>query len=268
MSDAVVPFEPHRFQGAAAHYLQGRAAYAPALIRRVAEAVGLRPPHRVLDLGCGPGQLAAGFAYFAGAVLAMDPEPEMLAIGRARAEGVLTNITFLQGSSYDLGPQTGRQFGPFRLAAIGRAFHWMDRAETLRRLDALVEPGGAVALFGDTHPDVPENGWIAAFRALRQRHAGEDRAWRRGPGWVANDAVLLDSPFCRLERFGVIERRSTPVAAIVNRTLSMSSSSRDRIGERADQLAAEVATLAQGIAVDGMIREVVESTALVAFRPG
>jgi cyclopropane fatty-acyl-phospholipid synthase-like methyltransferase len=26
--------------------------------------VGLREDHRVLDLGCGPGQLAIGFGYF------------------------------------------------------------------------------------------------------------------------------------------------------------------------------------------------------------
>jgi cyclopropane fatty-acyl-phospholipid synthase-like methyltransferase len=39
------------------------------LIRRVADVVGLREDHRVLDLGCGPGQLAIGFGYFAGEVI-------------------------------------------------------------------------------------------------------------------------------------------------------------------------------------------------------
>jgi MFS family permease len=60
------PFEPHRFHEAAAYYRGGRAPYPPILIRRVAEIVGLRENHRVLDLGCGPGPLAIGFAYFAG----------------------------------------------------------------------------------------------------------------------------------------------------------------------------------------------------------
>ena len=49
---------------------------------------------------------------------------------------------------------------------MGRSFQWMDRAETLRRLETLVEPGGAVALFSSGHRDAPDTDWIAAYRAL------------------------------------------------------------------------------------------------------
>ena len=77
-------FDPHRFQSAAPHYLTGRPYYAPALIDRVAELCGLGGADRVLDLGCGPGQLAVAFAAHAGSVLAIDPEPEMLRIARPR----------------------------------------------------------------------------------------------------------------------------------------------------------------------------------------
>jgi SAM-dependent methyltransferase len=267
MSQHTVPFQARRFQGAARHYLQGRPPYSPALIRRVVELCGVGPQHRLLDLGCGPAQLAVGFAYFAGSVLAMDPEPEMLALGVARTEGFLTNVTFLRGSSYDLGPEIGAEFGPFRLAAIGRAFHWMDRAETLRRLDSLIELDGAVALFSDTHPDVPENAWLAEYRAIRRRHTGEDGPSWRPPGFPSHETLLLDGPFSRVERIGIIEHRRTPVARIVDRALSMSSSSRIRIGSTIDELTKEVATLADNAAKDGQVSEVVESTVLVAFRP-
>lgn len=67
------PFDPHRFRTAAAHDRRRRVPYPPVLIRRVAAAVGLGDGHRVLDLGCGPGQLAIGFGYFAGAVLGSRP---------------------------------------------------------------------------------------------------------------------------------------------------------------------------------------------------
>ena len=53
-------------------------------------------------------------------------------------------------------------------------------------------------------------------------------AWRQ-PGWVPNDAVLLDSPFSELCRVGVIERRRTPAAHFVDRALSRSTSTRARI---------------------------------------
>jgi hypothetical protein len=35
----------------------------------------------------------------------------------------------------------------------------MDRADTLRKLDALIEPDGALMLFNDVRPHVPENIW-------------------------------------------------------------------------------------------------------------
>jgi SAM-dependent methyltransferase len=228
----------------------------------VAELTGLGHRHRVLDLGTGPGQLATGFAAFAGAVVAMDPEPDMLAIANARTEGIFTNITFVQGSSYDLGAATG----PFHLVTIGRAFHWMDRADTLRRLDSLVPPEGSIALFGDLHPEVPENAWLHAYRAIRTRHTGEDKPRWRQPGWPGHETFLLASPFNRLERIGILERRRIPASRLVDRALSMSTSSRTSLGDKVELLAREVAAYADSIAISGQIEEIVETTALIAFR--
>jgi SAM-dependent methyltransferase len=258
-----VPFDPHRFQAAAPHYLAGRPAYAPVLIGRVARLCGIGERDRVLDLGCGPGQLALGFAFHAGSVLAIDPEPEMLRVAASFALSA-PNIRFLQASSYDLGPSLGR----FRLVAIGRAFHWMDRDATLATLDGMVEAEGAIALFGDRHPEVPENAWLAGFRALVDRYADGDgeRQRRRGPNWRSHEAVLLASVFGRLDRVAVIERRAVPVAQFVDRALSVSSTSRRRLGDRADELGREVLALMNGVARDGMVAEVVESTALIARR--
>src|SRR5690349_11873316 len=146
--NAPIPFEKHRFRSAAEHYRKGRPPYALALFDRVATRLGLNRAHAVLDLGCGPGQLALGFARLAGTVTAVDPEPEMLRIAAADAAEAGFEIRFLEGSSYDIGPTLGR----FRLAVIGRAFHWMDRADTLQRLDGMIEADGALALFGDRHP--------------------------------------------------------------------------------------------------------------------
>src|SRR5262245_4898832 len=75
-----MPLEPSRFRTAAQYYLRGRPPYAAGLIRRVVQLCGLDATHRVLDLGCGPGQLALAFAPFVGQVVGIDPEPEMLRI--------------------------------------------------------------------------------------------------------------------------------------------------------------------------------------------
>ena len=257
-----IPFDPHRFRAAAAHYLQGRPSYAPGLVPRVAQLCGLDGQGTALDLGCGPGQLARALLPFVADVLAIDPEPEMLGIGQSMSENL--PIRFQQGSSQDLAPG----MGPFRIAVIGRAFHWMDRVETARRLDFLVAPGGAVVLFADVHPDVPDNSWRVPYRAaMDDVIAGGNRGAWRGPGWIKHEAILLDSPFPVLERIGMLERVRTPLATLVDRAQSMSSTSRDRLGDDGiARLIKAVEAVLTPVAVDGMVTEVVESVALIARR--
>jgi SAM-dependent methyltransferase len=256
--------ESRRFRSAARHYLAGRPPYAEGLIRRVVALCGLEATHRVLDLGCGPGQLALAFAPFVGEVIGIDPEPEMLRVAREQAVRAGRPVEFREGSS----EQLSDDLGTFHLVAIGRAFHWMDRAATLRRLDRILDPGGSVVLFGDDHPRVPDNRWSAAFEQILNRYAEGDaaRATRRAPDWPSHEAVLLDSPFPCLERVSVIERRSTLLERFVDRALSLSSVSRERIGARADDLVREVREALAGFAREGAVTEVIESEALIARR--
>jgi trans-aconitate methyltransferase len=256
-------FETRRFRTAAAHYVAGRPPYSPRLIRRVVELCGLRREHRMLDLGCGPGLLAVAFAPFVREVVGVDPEPEMLRAAAAR--GAPANVTWIEAASHDLGPR----FGAFFLATMGRSFHWMDRADTLRRLDAMIEPGGAVALFHDSHPNVPDNAWYAAWREVMDRYAAGDtaRGRSRSPGWVRHEAVLLDSAFAELEEIAVIERRRVDVETLIDRALSMSTTSRARLGARADDLVRDIRELIARIAPDGSVTEVITTMALIARRP-
>jgi ubiquinone/menaquinone biosynthesis C-methylase UbiE len=257
-------FQPRRFRSAARHYLAGRPAYAPRLIRHVAGFTRLAPDHRILDLGCGPGMLAGAFAPLVGEVIAMDPEPEMLRIAEAEFGGA-GRISFVRGSSFDLSPTLGR----FHLVTMGRSFQWMDRAETLRRLDGMIEPGGAVVLFNNRHRDAPEMEWIEPYRALVRRYAASDQTHvkRRSDAWVDHEVVLLDSAFSVLDEIAVIERRQTSVEQLVERALSRSSTTEERLGTAASRFAAEIQALLRPLATDGLLTEVVATYALIARRP-
>ncbi|XXY45127.1 class I SAM-dependent methyltransferase [Sorangium sp. So ce269] len=257
-------FYPERFKTASRYYTTGRPAYPKLLSRRVAELVGVNRDASVLDLGTGPGFLAIDFASHAGSVTAVDPSPEMLAAARENAARADASIRFVQGSSYELGPHLGR----FKLATIGRAFHWMDRVETLRSLDALIERGGAVALFGETYPEVPANAWHKEFQALIDKYSTEDPARPQIRESAKNEAVLLDSAFSHLERISVLEPRETPVERFVDRALSFAATWHGRPGSREEDLAVEVRkAIAKHAGADGTVREVLEGHALVARRP-
>lgn len=101
------------------------------------------PPRRVLDLGCGTGELAVALAARGHAVTAVDPAPGMLAFARERPgggqvrwiEGDLAAVP--QGERFDLAVMTGHVFQVFL----------SDEAidDLLRRLRGLLAPGGRLA---------------------------------------------------------------------------------------------------------------------------
>jgi ubiquinone/menaquinone biosynthesis C-methylase UbiE len=251
-------FEPGRFCTAAAHYRAGRRPYPPVLIRRVAEATALNEQHRVLDLGCGPGNLAIGFGYFAGEVVGLDPAPEMVAAAVAAAQGLTPNVSFRQGSSYEL----GLELGCFRLVTMGRSFHWMDRAQTLRSLDQIVQTGGALALFGEAHPDSPENGWLKEWEEITDRYAATDplQERRQAGTWATDETVLLASPFPHMEKIILTIRDVVCTESLIERALS------HRIDKQPDRLVQDLREVLERIAPDGSVTETVEWVALIARR--
>ncbi|WP_233833554.1 class I SAM-dependent methyltransferase [Paraburkholderia sp. ZP32-5] len=257
---------PNRFKDTAAHYLTGRSAYSPQLIRRVAQSCELSGSHRLLDLGCGPGQLSLAFSSWVGAGLALDPEEEMLRTAASLGAGLAPNIEYRRGASYDLSPALGQ----FRLVVIGRAFHWMDRLDTLARLDALIEPHGALALFSTSLVVNAPIAWLAPYRALLEEYASDDvsRTQRKAEGWESHDVVLAKSAFSALERISVIETRRVSAETLRARALSMSSLSRERLGARLDELLSRIDQLVEAhVSADGWLDERVESIALIARRP-
>jgi SAM-dependent methyltransferase len=255
-------FYPERFKLASRYYSSGRPTYPKLLAQRVSDLIGLADQN-VLDLGTGPGFLAIDFAPFANTVTAIDPSPEMLAAAANNAERARVHIKFLQGSSYELGPHLGR----FKLVTIGRAFHWMNRQSTLESLSRLIPFGGAVALFGERYPNVPANAWHSAFQTIVDGYSTEDPARPLIRESVANEAVLLESPFDQLERIAVIEQRRTPVERLVDRALSFAATWHGRPGSREDDLAGDIRHAMRAYADSaGEVREVLEGHALIARR--
>jgi SAM-dependent methyltransferase len=261
-----VPFEPRRFRTTAAYYSRFRVPYPDALIERVTARTGLRPGDRLLDLGCGPGQIGIAFARLAGAdATGLDPEPEMLEAAREDAAGVDVDAKFVLGSSYDLGPA----FGPLKMTTMGRSFHWMDRAATLAMLNTLTEPGGVIVLFGDRHISSSPV-WREAMEKLSERFSPErmrtERQFHHGPDWIKHEEFLLRSAFRNLERIGIVTERVIDAEQIIGRAFSMSVTSPQALGDRTMEFEQALRNELAALSPDGKFTEIVESNALIAFR--
>jgi len=83
---------------------------------------------------------------------------------------------------------------------------------------------------------------------------------------IPHEVFLLESKFSRLERFSVINRIKTPVERLIDRALSMSSTSPERLGPELEAVVEKLREALNPQAKDGVIVEVVESEALLAVR--
>jgi hypothetical protein len=128
----------------------------------------------------------------------------------------------------------------------------------------LIELDGAVVLFNDVRPEVPENAWYRQYSKVVERYANIEACI--APQRLRHEASLLASPFGQLERVGVIERRVVPIERLVDRALSMSTSSPEQLGPLSDQLAQELLSEMTQFATGGTVVEVIESQALIARR--
>jgi ubiquinone/menaquinone biosynthesis C-methylase UbiE len=105
---------------------------------------GLRPGMRVLDVGCGPGDVsfvAARLVGPTGTVLGVDASSDVVEFARARAaERGLSTVKFEQTTIADIAVDEVD-------AVIGRLIlmHLADPISTLRQLAGLVRPGGLIA---------------------------------------------------------------------------------------------------------------------------
>ncbi len=251
------------FQGTIADYQAYRLDYPARLIARLAALAGLKPGDAVLDLGCGPGNLAIPLARMGMAVTAMDPEPEMLAAAISAAGDL--PIRFVRGGSADLTAADG----PFRLVTIGRAFHWMDRSATLAMLDRIVTPDGGVALLHDGHPLVEENNWFTALRRVSGKYGRAQAAHvktRSAGGHRRYEPYLFASAFTRLDGLSVTTRTAITADAIVGRAFSTSVCARQALGERSASFEADLRAALREIAPDGSFIEIAEMVALLARR--
>ena len=258
-------FEPRRFRSTVPFYTRFRLHYPPELIAHVIAFAGLAPGDGVLDLGCGPGLLAVPFAEAGMRVTGIDPEPDMLEAAREAARAADVRIEFRQGSSFDL----PKDLGPIHLVAMGRSFHWMDRTETLRTLDALLPPSGAIALFEDEHPPTVENLWLRKLSEVGKTYGMHEDARHvalvKGT-YRTHVSHLFESSFAHIERVGVYLRRPITTDDVVGFAFSMSMLSKEKLGERANDFERDLRAALTALSPEGRFTEIAELAAIVAKR--
>ncbi len=137
--------------------LERQAAIFEAPTRALLQRCGIGPGQRVLDLGCGAGDvslLLADLVGPGGEVIGVDRAAEAVAIAHRRAAGQgRRHVTFVHSAidALDLAPVD---------AVVGRfvLMHQHSPVDVLRHAAQFVRPGGVVAML-ESHLDALAPGW-------------------------------------------------------------------------------------------------------------
>ncbi|QLE57309.1 class I SAM-dependent methyltransferase [Nostoc sp. TCL26-01] len=263
-------YDPTLFEGAAEVYAQYRTKYPPTVFEKLTEIFNLNGEGRLLDLGTGPGLIAISLSPKFQEVVAIDPDADMLKEAQRQAATTgADNITWLEQGAELINPS----LGSFRLATIGRAFHWMEREIVLERLHELLTDDGGIALLntGD-NPWVSSLPWKQAAIEVVKKWLGEERrTGQRGQGIrkpvdPPHEVVIANSKFARQEVYEVPFAKSWTVSSYLGYLYSTAFSLKIFYGDKAEAFAADITQALLAVEPSGHFTEELKATIHVVWK--
>jgi ubiquinone/menaquinone biosynthesis C-methylase UbiE len=133
------------FDTVAELYDKARPGYPPRLVDDLVELTGVGKGDRVLEIGCGTGQLTVPLAERDVTLVAVELGSHLAEVARRKlATFEHAEVVIADFDTWALPDE------PFDLVVAATAFHWLDPATRLRKCADALRPGGALAIV-ETH---------------------------------------------------------------------------------------------------------------------
>lgn len=265
------------YAGSAAYYARGRFPYPQELADALRDELRLDGTGRLLDVGCGPGQLTLLLAPLIEHAIGVDADADMVAEARRQAarQGI-GNAEFVLLRAEHLPAGLGR----FRVVTFAQSFHWLDRPKVATTVKTMLEPGGTwVHVYATTTHGVDDHTGLPAPAPPHDRIGDLVRAYlgpvrRAGQGTLPHgtaayqEEIMVAAGYTGPTRLvipgRVLERSEDEVVASV---FSRSSGAPHLFGERLDEFEAELRALLRQTAPDGRFSERSRDIELVLWNP-
>ena len=129
------------FNQVAREYDRSRPRYPPELVAAACAVGGLGAGDRVLEIGCGSGQLTCELLARGLRVTAVEPGASLIALATERCRGA-GEVDFVTARFED----AQLPAAPFAAVFAAASFHWLDPDISWHRAAAALAPGGTLAL--------------------------------------------------------------------------------------------------------------------------
>ncbi len=268
-------FRTDLYRGTGQDYDRFRLPYPRRLIDDLAARTRADGSGSLLDLACGTGQLAFAMRGLFAQILAVDQEPGMISVVRAKARAAgAAEITAVVAAAEDLSVPEGT----LDLVAVGNAFHRLPRDAVAAMMLRSLRPGAHVALAWSDAPWDGDDPWqralAAAMRRWRDRAEQAEGAGPRVPaGYDQARRDRSDLEVLSIAGFEPEGRYSFPVEhawtpdAITGFLFATSILSRRALGPLAAEFEADVHRELAPYASGGTLRQVIDFGYELARRP-
>ena len=133
------------FDDVAERHDAARPGYPPEVVADLIRLADLSVGSRVLEIGCGTGQLTVPVAAAGTRITAVELGPALAAVARRRL-AAYPDVRVVVGPFEDVPVPDGA----FDLVVAATSFHWIDEAVRVEKSARALRPGGALAIV-DTH---------------------------------------------------------------------------------------------------------------------
>nr|MDQ2729963.1 class I SAM-dependent methyltransferase [Actinomycetota bacterium] len=146
-------------------YDRARPGYPADVVEDLARTCAVTGSSRILEIGCGTGQLTGALANIGASILAVEPGAALAALARTNLAGYpAVEVRMTRFEDIDV------SLGSFDLVAATTSFHWVDPALGYPKAADLLRPGGFLALVTNAHAAGGNHTEHAFGGAVRQLH--------------------------------------------------------------------------------------------------
>ena len=166
------------FDEVAAEYDRNRPMYPGELVDQACQVAGIGAGDRVLEIGCGSGQLTRSLVARGLHVTALEPGKNLIALARQNLAGAAA-VEFINARFEDASCPHEHFRGVFSASAL----HWVDPKVSWRKIADVLVPGGTLALiqyFGleEQRSEDDQEAVLAAMRKVAPDIAANWPAYR------------------------------------------------------------------------------------------